>query len=108
MSTPTNPIELFDLLSAKGLDMLKIAFMESEKPWPGDDDPVVVGLLKPALHIGIACTTEYMAKNPETLALAGQPICTQCREPVQTLQVGAQDGIDGPVKVAWPCGHTQS
>lgn len=104
----TTPLEVFDEIREKGMLMLQTAFMESGKPWPEPD--VVEGLLKPVLGIGIAAASEYFATHPERLAIAHQPICTECREPVQTLQVGvdpARDGSDEMVRVAWPCGHRQ-
>ena len=106
------PMEVFDVMRDRALTMLKASFMESERDWPGDDSPEVQGLLMPVLGIGIAAATEYLAANPEHLALAGAPICTSCRESIQTLQVGVDPDPSGDstvvVKVAWPCGHRQS
>lgn len=105
----TTPLEVFDQIRDKGMLMLQTAFMESGKAWPEAD--VVEGLLKPVLGIGIAAASEYFATHPERLAVAHQPICTECREPVQSWQGTIDptrdgDGI-GMVRVAWPCGHVQ-
>lgn len=104
----TTPLELFETIRERAVVMLKAAFMESGKPWPADDDPIIDALLMPVLGVGIAATCEYFTLYPEHLALAASPICTTCREPIQTLQVGADPANDGEVsKVAWPCGHHQ-
>lgn len=104
----TTPLQVFDQIRDRAMTMLQTAFMESGKGWPEND--VVEGLLKPVLGIGIAAASEHFANHPEHLAIAGTPICTQCREPVQTLQLGVdptREGDDEPVRIAWPCGHRQ-
>ena len=112
MSIPTDPMELYEELAATALDMLKVVFLESDKAWPeGKDESIIASLFVPLLGVGIATTTEYFANHPEMLALVGQPICTACRSAIETLQVGvdpARDDSTVVVKVAWPCGHTQS
>jgi len=108
-----SPLELFEEIRVKALTMLKTSFMESERNWPGDDSPEVTGLLMPVLGIGIAATVEHFAAHPEHISLASSPICTTCKEPIQTLQVGVDPAfaaLEEPgtvVKVAWPCGHRQ-
>lgn len=114
MTGPT-PLEVFETIRERAETMLRTTFMESGRAW---DQQVFEGLLKPVLGIGIVAASEHYAQHPEHLALAGSPICTVCREPVQSLQVGADpvlraerdgDPADhGVVSIAWPCGHYQS
>lgn len=103
------PLELFDQIREKAMTMAQTAFMESGKPWP--DDEGTVDFIKTMVGIGVAATTEHLAQHPEHLAVAGQPICEVCREPVQSWQVGidpARDEDDTVMtKCAWPCGHIQ-
>lgn len=103
MTQPTTPMEVFETIRDRAITMLQTTFMESGRAWP--EEKVIEGLLKPVLGIGIASASEYYASHPEHLALAGKPICTACRAPIQTLQVGVEGEA---VKVAWPCGHYQS
>lgn len=104
------PLEIFELMREKAITMTQTAFMEMGKTWP--DQEVIDKLIKPLLGIGIAAATEHYGSHPEHLALATVPICTECREPVQTLQVGVDPALDQDeseiVRVAWPCGHRQS
>lgn len=107
-SDPSTPVEVFDVIRARALDMLKLALLESGRPEPEEEQ--LRQLFLPVLGIGIAAASEHFARNPEHLAFAGAPICSTCREPVQTLQVGVDPAPgDGSavVKVAWPCGHRQ-
>lgn len=104
------PLELFETIRTKAVTMAQTAFMESGKPWP--EDAGTVEFITTILGIGVAATTEHLAQHPEHLAVAGQPICETCREPVQSWQVGidpARNPADqtDPIKVAWPCGHRQ-
>lgn len=107
----TTPLEVFEAVRARALTILKTTFMESGRAWPGDDAQEVKGMLLPVLGIGIAAATEYYGEHPEYLALSRVPICTVCREPIQSLQVGVDPSRDADttvVKLAWPCGHYQS
>jgi len=110
MPDPT-PMDIFETVRAKALTILKMTFMETERSWPGDDSPEVIGMFMPLLGIGVAAASEHYAQHPEHLALAGSPICVVCREPIQTLQVGVDPAPEsentGMVSVAWPCGHFQ-
>lgn len=106
------PMDVFESIRERAVTLLKTSFMESGRGWPGDDAPEVAGLFLPMLGIGIAAASEHYARHPEHLSLAAAPICSVCREPIQTLQVGVDptphEGEDvGPVSVAWPCGHLQ-
>lgn len=110
VTTPTDPMALFDALLERASTMLQTAFIESERPWPADAG--TLSFIKTCLGVGIASTTEFLATHPEMLALAGQPICTACRAMIETLQVGVDPARTSSeteiVKVAWPCGHVQA
>lgn len=103
------PLEVFDAIRERALTMTQTAFMESGKPWP--DDEGTLTFMKTMIGLGVAAASEHYAAHPEHLAMASAPICTSCREPVQTLQVGVDPTPHGehePVRIAWPCGHRQS
>lgn len=104
------PLEVFDLIRDKAQLMLETTFMESEKPYPSDEG--TQQFMRTLLGIGIAAASEHYAENPEHIAIAGAPVCTVCREPVQTLQLGIdpaqQEESTTMVKIAWPCGHLQT
>jgi hypothetical protein len=103
------PVEVFEHMREKAVTMLQTAFMESGRAWP-DDDPHLQTFIRTVLGVGIAAASEHYAEHPEHLAVAGTPICTVCREPVQTLQVGVDPAPNEDseiTKVAWPCGHRQ-
>ena len=103
------PLEVFDAIRERALTMTQTAFMESDKPWP--DDEGTVTFMKTMIGLGVAAASEHYAAHPEHLAFASAPICSVCREPVQSLQVGvdpAPDDSGEVIKVAWPCGHRQA
>ncbi len=104
-----SPLEVFDEIRNRALTMTQTAFMESGKPWP--DDEGTLTFMKTMLGIGVAAASEHYGAHPEHLVIASAPICTVCREAIQTLQVGVEHTAteDQPIiRVAWPCGHTQT
>lgn len=109
MTEPT-PMQIFERMRDRSLDMLKLAFLESGRG-PVDDE--TMALFKTVLGIGVAAASEFFGQHPEYLAVAHKPICEVCREPVQHAQVGIDPAApDSPtttsmVKVVWPCGHVQ-
>lgn len=109
MPEPTTPVEVFDTVRERALTMLQTAFMDSGRAFPTDEGTVT--FIKTVLGVGVAAASEYYAQHPAALAFAGQPICQVCREPVATLQVGADPARDPDdtvvVTIAWPCGHLQ-
>lgn len=102
------PLEVFEEVRAKAVTAAQTAFMESGKAWP---DAGTVEFITTMLGIGIAVSFQHLAQHPEHLAISGVAICQVCREPVQSLQLGADPARDPAettiVKVAWPCGHLQ-
>lgn len=110
MTQPASPIAIFETMRERAKTMLEAALLEAGKAPPTEEMWRLVYL--PVLGIGIAAATEHFGQHPEHLAWAAEPICTVCREPIQTLQVGvdpARDQDDTEVsRIAWPCGHRQS
>lgn len=104
-----SPVAIFEDIRSRAITMAQTAFMESGRAWP---DAETADFIKLVLGIGIAAASEHYGEHPEHLVIASAPICTVCRETIETLQVGVDPARDQDesdiVRIAWPCGHRQS